>query len=61
MIAICYDLFAVPCFIITNHRLYIHARVFVYVFVCVSNSDSKLLFFVKPTKLCKIFLQSLAS
>ena len=46
MIAICYDLFAVPCFII-NHRLYIHARVF----VCVSNGDSKLLFFVKTNQI----------
>ena len=50
MIAICYDLFAVPCFIITNRRLYIHARGFVRV----SNGDSKSLFFVKPTKLCKL-------
>ena len=53
MIPICYDLFAVPCFIMTNHRLYIRARVCVRV----SNGDSKLLFFVN----CKLFLQSPAS
>ena len=35
VIAICYDLFAVPCTIMTNLRLYMHARVFVYVCLCV--------------------------
>ena len=49
----CYMLwfFAAPCFIITNHRLYIHAQVFVYVCLCVFHSK---LLFVKPTKLCKL-------
>ena len=32
MIAICYDLFAVPCFIITNLRLYIYMLVCLCVF-----------------------------